>query len=92
MQRETPPKKMTFTPKENIITYFNFKINVPEGYKYLAIDKNGTLFAYLNKPTWNKATTSWVPNLLSNQLMEFLEVGVFQSSRIAPEYSLVKIA
>ncbi|GAA4406811.1 hypothetical protein GCM10011450_21990 [Advenella faeciporci] len=83
---------MTFIPKENIIKYFNFKINIPEGYKYLAIDKDGTLYAYLNKPTWNKATTSWVPNLLTNQLMEFLEIGIFESNQIPPEDSLVKIA
>ncbi|MFV9473368.1 hypothetical protein ACM5Q9_02955 [Advenella sp. RU8] len=83
---------MNFIPKEHKIKYFNLKINVPEGYKYLAIDNNGTLYAYLNEPTWNKATTSWVPNLLTNQLMEFLEIGVVESPHIAPEDSLMKIA
>jgi len=92
MQKITPKAKMTFLPKENIIKYFNFKINIPEGYKYLAIDKNGTLYAYLNEPTWNRTTTSWVPNILTNQMMEFLEIGIFESNQIAPEDSLVKIA
>ena len=82
---------MKFIPLEHTITYFNLKINVPEGYKYLAIDKSGTLYAYLNKPTWNASTTSWVPNLLTNQLMEFLTLGVIESMDLAPEDSLLKI-
>ena len=83
---------MKFTPIKHTVKYFDLKLNVPEGYKYLAIDKNGTLYAYLNKPTWNESTTSWVPNLLTNQLMEFQEIGVIETNHLLPEDSLIKIA
>ncbi|NLY64627.1 MAG: hypothetical protein GX070_06705 [Alcaligenaceae bacterium] len=82
---------MKFTPKVRLVKYCNFLVNVPEEYQYLAADSTGVVYAYLSKPQWNKRTNSWVPVLLSNQLMEFIEVGKIKPMSISPEASLQKI-
>ena len=37
-------------PKLKVINYLGYVVNVPKGFKWLAMDRDGDIFAYVKKP------------------------------------------
>lgn len=56
------------------VKYFDIKLKIDKKYKWLAIDKNGRLFAYITRPELSDIRQSWIST--SEQRLQYTEVGL----------------
>lgn len=68
-----------------VVNYFGLTLYVPKGFKWLATDEDGSIWAYKHKPNNEFSSTSW-----SCELGEIIQVASVQEVE-GWTYSRVKV-